>query len=61
MPDRATLLASYRAALCELACESGWQPLVARAAQAPGLVLSAWNPGSVPLPPAVNQARDTVL
>ncbi len=61
MPDRSHLVATYRDTRCELACAGGWQALDRLDAQAPGLVLTAWNPDGAPLPPAVNRARDAVL
>jgi hypothetical protein len=43
--------------------DGGWlEPLAARCAgQGPFFALSAWNPGSVALPEAVNRARDRLL
>ena len=60
--ERDRLRAAYEAGRSEVMGEREWTALDRLPdAQAPGLILTAWNPFSRALPAAVNTARDQVL
>lgn len=60
--ERERLRDAYRAGRSEVQGDTAWTPLERMPdAQAPGLILTAWNPFSRRLPAAVNAARDLLL
>lgn len=58
-PARATLDAAYAAAVLWEPHGDGWRPLTVTAG--PWLVITAANPWSLALTPAINDARDCIL
>jgi hypothetical protein len=59
---RARLIDAYRSGRSEVKGEQAWEALDRLPdAQAPGLIITAWNPFSRALPPTVNEARDRLL
>ena len=59
---RAQLRDAYRAGRSEVLNDTRWTALDRLPpAPAPGLIITAWNPFSRRLPPAVNAARDHLL
>ena len=59
--ERDRMRAAYRAGLSEIQGERDWTLLDRLpTAQAPGLIITAWNPFSRRLPTTVNAARDHV-
>lgn len=58
-PDRASLEATYAAAVLWEPDGDGWQPLMVSGG--PWLVVTAANPWSLALTPTINAARDRVL
>lgn len=57
--DRTTLEAAYAAAVLSEPDGDGWRPLTVT--DGPWLVITAANPWSLALTPAINDARDRVL
>lgn len=58
-PEYAALEAAYAAAVLSEQDEDGWRPLAVT--EGPWLVVTAANPWSLTLTPAINAARDLVL